>query len=311
MAPRRLSFTAQVVAELAPHVPPLRCCRAALLAGMAWAGEPGAGAGDALVTTRPVAARAALATLRADGMRAHVERRRAPRRLRYAVTVEGDPPPVVDAADRVSSGACCARSLLRGAFLTGGAVSHPERPAHLEILCRSAEAAAALGDALGRLGVESGVAERRGRLLVTVRAGEAVGAALSVIGAQGGRLRYEEGRVVREMRAAVNRRTNSETANLRRTADAAVRQVEAATRLRGDPERWERLPEALREAAELRLRHPQDSLERIAARAGVSRSAMAGRLHRLTEAARTDGSPDPGPHRNPTRGGGGAPVVGC
>jgi DNA-binding protein WhiA len=225
--------------------------------------------------------------------------------MRYAVTVEGDPPPALDSVERISAGACCARSLLRGAFVAGGAVSHPERPAHLEILARSRVAAAALAAAFGRLGVDASVVERRGRWMATVRAGEAVGAALSVIGAQGGRLRYEEGRVVREMRAEVNRRINGETANLRRTADAAVRQVEAATRLRADPARWEGLPQGLREAAELRLRHPQDTLERIAARAGVSRSAMAGRLHRLTFAARGVAAPAGGnPHSNPALGGG-------
>ncbi|HEX3606144.1 MAG TPA: DNA-binding protein WhiA, partial [Candidatus Dormibacteraeota bacterium] len=262
------------------------CCRAALLVGMAWGGEPGdPRLGSELVTTRSVAARAALGTLRADRLRAHVERRRAARRVRYAVCVDGDAPPELGAADRLSARACCARTLLRGAFLAGGAVSHPERPAHLEILSRSAEAAGALGAALRRLGVEPTLVERRGRWMVTVRAGEGVGAALSVIGAQGGRLRYEEGRVVREMRAEVNRRINGETANLRRTADAAVRQVEAAGRLRGDPARWEQLPPGLREAAELRLRHPQESLARLAALAGISRSAMAGRLHRLTLSA--------------------------
>ena len=287
MAPRRLSFTAEVVAELAPHVPPLPCCRAALVVGMAWAGEPGVPhGGSELVTTRLVAARAALGTLRADRLQAHVDRRRTARRVRYAVRVGGEPSPALDSTERVSPGTCCARTLLRGAFMAGGAVSHPERAAHLEVVCRSVDAAGALGAAFRRLGVEPALVDRRGRWVVTVRAGEAVGAALSVIGAQGGRLRYEEGRVVREMRAGVNRRINGETANLRRTADAAVRQVEAALHLRGDPTRWERLPQGLREAAELRLRHPQDNLERIAALAGVSRSAMAGRLHRLTESAR-------------------------
>jgi len=287
VAPRSLSFTAQVVAELAPHVPPLPCCRAALLVGMAWGGEPaGSHRGSELVTTRPVAARAALGALSADRVRAHVERRRAARRVRYAVCVDGETPPELGSPERLSARACCARTLLRGAFIAGGAVSHPERPAHLEILSRSVDAAEALGGAMRRLGVEPILVERRGRWMVTVRAGEAVGAALSVIGAQGGRLRYEEGRVVREMRAGVNRRINGETANLRRTADAAVRQVEAARRLRSDLVRWELLPPGLREAAELRLRHPEESLGRLAALTGISRSAMAGRLHRLTECAR-------------------------
>lgn len=289
-APRGLSFTAQVVAELAPHVPPLACCRAALLVGMAWGGDPGEGRpGSELVTTRPVAARAALGALRADRLRAHVERRRTARRVRYAVCVDGEAALELGAAERLSPRACCARTLLRGAFLTGGAVSHPERAAHLEILARSADAAAGLAGAMRRLGVEPAVVERRGRRVVAVRAGEGVGAVLSVIGAQGGRLRYEEGRVVREMRAEVNRRINGETANLRRTADAGVRQVEAALRLRGDTVCWGQLPPGLREAADLRLRHPEESLAQLAALAGISRSAMAGRLHRLTDSARPPG----------------------
>jgi cell division protein WhiA len=286
VAPPALSFTAQVVAELAPHLPPLACCRSALLAGMACAQEPGAARpGSELVTTRLVAARAALGTLRADRVLAHVERRRTPRRVRYAVLVDGGQEVDLEAAAALRAGPCCSRALLRGAFMVGGAVSRPERPAHLEVVCRSAEAAAAIGAAFDRLDVGATRLERRGRWVVAVRSADAVGEALSVIGAQGGRLRYEEGRVVCEMRAEVNRRINGETANLRRTADAAVRQLEAARRLRGDTARWERLPAAVREAAELRLRHPQDALERIAALAGVSRSAMAGRLRRLAESA--------------------------
>jgi cell division protein WhiA len=286
VAPRPLSFTAQVIAELAPHVPPLPCCRSALLAGMAWAGEAGAArSGTELVTTRMVAARAALGTLSADRVRVHVERRRTQRRTRYAVVVESGQRGDLDSTAGVSAGPCCARSLLRGAFVVGGAVSRPEGPAHLEITCRSAAAAAALGDAFERLGIGVSRVRRRGRWVVAVRAAESVGESLSLIGAQGGRLRYEEGRVVREMRGAVNRRINGETANLRRTADAAVRQVEAASRLRGDAAGWGRLPAGLREAAELRLRHPQATLDRIAALAGISRSAMAGRLRRLADSA--------------------------
>ncbi len=67
--------------------------------------------------------------------------------------------------------------------------------------------------------------------MVTVRTAAAVGAALSSIGAQGGRLAFEQGRVVRDVRAGVNRSLNAETANLRRTVDAAVRQLDAVERL--------------------------------------------------------------------------------
>jgi len=126
---------------------------------------------------------------------------------------------------------------------------------------------------------------RRGRWMVTVRSGVAVGAALSSIGAQAGRLSFEAGRVIREVRSGVNRRLNAETANLRRTASAGVRQLESIVVLEADPDRWAALPPALREAAALRSRHPDDDLAQLAVRAGCSRPAMAGRLHRLVAAA--------------------------
>jgi DNA-binding protein WhiA len=118
-----------------------------------------------------------------------------------------------------------------------------------------------------------------------VRSGAAVGAALSSIGAQAGRLSFEAGRVIREVRSGVNRRLNAETANLRRTASAGVRQLESIIALEADPVRWAALPPALREAAALRARHPDDDLAQLAARAGCSRPAMAGRLHRLIVAS--------------------------
>ncbi len=87
--------------------------------------------------------------------------------------------------------------------------------------------------------------------------------------------------MVREVRSEVNRRLNAETANLRRTVTAALSQLEAIDRLERDPSRWTDYTAIMREAAVLRRRRPRDSLEALAAAAGCSRPAMAGRLHRL------------------------------
>jgi DNA-binding protein WhiA len=179
---------------------------------------------------------------------------------------------------------------LRGAFLATGTVARPDAAAHLEILCRDSDAAALLASSLEDLGIPGLVLSRRGRALVAARTVESVAAALSSMGAQHGRLRFEEGRVLREVRASVNRRLNAETANLRRTVTAGVRQLAAITALEADPSRFELLPAALREAAALRLRHPQDTLDALAERAGCSRSAMADRLRRLLVEAAPGGS---------------------
>ena len=288
---RGASFTERIVAELAPHVPPLPCCRAALIEGMALAGE-----GGAPVTTRRVAARAALAVLHADAIPASVERLATARRHRYRVTVRppaaaggpdapaaaAPPAPVASSAPPVASAnLCCSRSRLRGVFLACGSLSRGDGPPQLELLVGSETAAARVVADLERLDIPSSTLRRRGRPVVAVRSQAGVATLLSSIGAHLGRLEFESGRVVREVRSGVNRRLNAETANLRRTVSAAVSQLEAIDRLERDRSRWERLPPALREAAVLRRRRPGDSLEMLAEAAGCSRPAMAGRLHRL------------------------------
>ena len=306
------SFTERIVAELAPHVPPLPCCRAALIEGMALAGD-----GEAPVTTRLVAARAALAALHADSVPASVERLATARRHRYRVsirppveagTVAQEPPtpgvgdataaareirdagpstggaaarPATPVRPVPSTNLCCARSRLRGAFLACGSLSRGDGPPQLELLVGSEGAATRVLEDLGRLGIAATSLRRRGRPVVAVRSAPGVATLLSSIGAHLGRLEFEAGRVVGEVRSGVNRRLNAETANLRRTVSAALSQLEAIERLERDRSRWEALPPALREAAVLRRRRPRDTLDGLAAAAGCSRPAMAGRLHRL------------------------------
>jgi hypothetical protein len=275
-----LSFTQRVVAELAPYTPLLPCCRHSLVEGLALVTTtPGS-----IATTRPVAVRAAIQALHADGIPAHVSRLMAARRTQYLV-VGVDP----SAPGAPSERSCCRRSRLRGAFLGAGRLVRPDGEPYLEIGCAGEAGATQLVDDFAVLGVPARTRLRRGRWVVTVRSGQAVGAALSSIGAQAGRLAFESGRVIREVRSGVNRRLNAETANLRRTATAGVRQLESIAVLEADPRRWESLPAALREAAELRAAHPDDDLAQLAERAGCSRPAMAGRLHRLVAAAGESG----------------------
>ena len=187
------SFTDTVVAELAPHLPLLPHCRAALLSGMTLTGDPNAGP-DVVETPRAVAARCALAMLHADGRVGHASRVRTARRVHYRVDVP-------DGRTRYDRGQLLPEE--PAAWRVHGArpVSRPDRPPHLEIPTRDAAAAAQLVADLGALEVAAVVRMRRARPVVTVRTAAAVGAALSSMGAQGGRLAFEEGRVVRDVRA--------------------------------------------------------------------------------------------------------------
>jgi DNA-binding protein WhiA len=285
-----LSFTQRVVAELAPYTPLLPCCRRSLIEGLALVtSAPGS-----IATTRPVAVRAAMQTLHADGIPAHVSRVTAARRTQYFVVGLDE-----SILHPVSERSCCRRSRLRGAFLGAGRLVRPDGEPYLEIGCAGEMGVIQLVDDFDVLGVPARSRRRRGRWVVTVRSGAGVGAALSSIGAQAGRLDFESGRVIREVRSGVNRRLNAETANLRRTAAAGVRQLESIAALEADSVRWQALPPALREAAELRSLHPDDDLAQLAELAGCSRPAMAGRLHRLVAAAGEGGDRVEVPVRRP------------
>ncbi|MGI8847989.1 MAG: DNA-binding protein WhiA [Candidatus Dormibacteria bacterium] len=266
------SFTERVVAELAPHLPPLQCCRSALVEGMRRATP-----GDEVVSTRRVAARVALAAFHADGVDAHVEVRATARRPHYLVRAT--------AGAASSRRLCCRRTRLRGNVLAAGRLSRGDAAPHAELPAGDGAAGTAILADCRALGIPARQVRRGGALLVTVRSASGVAVLLSSIGAQSGRLEFEEGRVVREVRGGVNRRLNAETANLRRSVSAAIQQIEAIASLRLHSEGWDGLPPAVREAAELRLRSPRDALEGLAAQAGCSRSAMADRLRRLLRAA--------------------------
>ncbi len=99
-------------------------------------------------------------------------------------------------------------------------------------------------------------------------------------------LALEERSVLAATRAQANRLANADHANLVRTSRAAHAQLEAAERLRADG-RLERLPRRLREAAELRLKHPTNSLRELAARTDppASKAALHRRLRRVEELA--------------------------
>lgn len=174
----------------------------------------------------------------------------------------------------------CRRAFLRGAFITSGVLSLTGAGTHLEFTLLSDTAASRVVQALASLGLRGRRRQRGGRHLVYLKGAEDIAVALRAMGASQAVLRLENDRVLREVRADANRQANSETANLRRTVASSVRQSTAARRLR-QAGLLDAQPQALREIAAVRLAMPGASLEQIATRLGLSKSAVNARLRRL------------------------------
>ena len=186
---------------------------------------------------------------------------------------------------RVVARSCCRAAYLRGAFLGGGSVSVAGSP-HVELRTGSAAAATWLTQLAQKSGVELAVVERATHAAAYAKSWDAIESLLAVMGAAETVLSLEERSVVAETRSRANRLANADHANLVRTGRSARRQLEAVEGLRAEGVLHD-LPDRLREVAELRLRHPTDSLRELASRTDppATKAAVHRRLRRLEELA--------------------------
>ncbi|MFM6979876.1 MAG: DNA-binding protein WhiA [Micrococcales bacterium] len=175
-----------------------------------------------------------------------------------------------------------AQAAWRGAFLARGTLTDPGRSAALELTVGTNELAMALSGLARRLEVPNAKArEVRDSFRVVIREGDAIAAMLVQMGAHQQVLKWEEKRVLREVRATANRLANFDDANLRRSANAAIAagaRVARALEILGDE-----IPEHLRYAGQLRLDNKQASLDELGHLAvpPMSKDAIAGRIRRL------------------------------
>ncbi|MGL4655226.1 MAG: DNA-binding protein WhiA [Sarcina sp.] len=154
------------------------------------------------------------------------------------------------------------RAFIRGAFIGGGSISNPEKTYHLEFVAHSEEFANDLKNIINHYKLNSKVIKRKNSFIVYIKEVEKIQDMLSVLGAHTCLLEMENIRIVKEMRNNVNRLVNCETANLSKTVNAAVRQVESI-RYIDSTVGISRLPKNLQEIAYLRLENPEESLKEL------------------------------------------------
>lgn len=185
---------------------------------------------------------------------------------------------------------CCKRSYLRGAFLAGGSVNNPETSSyHLEIFSLYKEHITALSDLMNTFDLNSKTLERKKGFITYLKEAEKITEFLNIIGAHGALLRFEDIRIVRDMRNSVNRLVNCETANLNKTIGAALRQVENI-RFIDRTVGLQILPDKLREIAELRVAYQDVTLKELGemvSSGNISKSGINHRLRKIDEIAET------------------------
>lgn len=177
---------------------------------------------------------------------------------------------------------CCMPAFARGAFLSGGFASSPEKEYHLEIITPHAALSRQLAALLSELDLPPKTAMRAGHRVLYYKSSEFIEDFLTLCGAPVCAMSIMEAKVEKDFRNNINRKVNCEAANLSKTVGAGMSQCEVVRRLMRST-KWDELPETLKRAAELRLEHPEDTLGELARLGGISKSGMNHRLRKLME----------------------------
>lgn len=122
--------------------------------------------------------------------------------------------------------------------------------------------------------------------LIYLKEGEQISNFLALIGANNAVLKFEDIRIKREMRGKVNRLVNCETANLNKTINAAIEQIEAINRLKQNG-KFNKLDDNLKEIANLRIENPNISLVELGKmlKEPIGKSGVNYRLKKIIEIA--------------------------
>lgn len=176
------------------------------------------------------------------------------------------------------------KALIRGIFLGSGSINDPTKKYHLEILLKDKDVAQYIQNILKSFNIKTKILEMNNTIYI--KEGEEISKFLAFIGAQKSVLKYEEIRVMREIRNNVNRQVNCETANLNKTISASVMQIEAINYLK-KIKKYEELPISLQEIAELRLEYPEMSLKDLGSllENSLGKSGVNHRLKKIIEIA--------------------------
>lgn len=181
---------------------------------------------------------------------------------------------------------CCKRAFLRGAFLAAGSMSDPNKAYHFEIVCTTVNMAEQLRRMMCSFSMDAKIVVRKKMYVVYLKEGAQLVDMLNIMEAHVSLMELENVRILKEMRNAVNRKVNCETANINKTVSAAVKQVEDIRYIQ-QTIGLDKLSDGLKEMAILRLEHPDATLKELGELSDppVGKSGVNHRLRKIGEIA--------------------------
>ena len=177
---------------------------------------------------------------------------------------------------------CCNSAFLRGAFLSCGTISDPNKSYHLEFVVPFRTLSLDLLKLLTEYNIKAKHMVRRGVNVIYVKESESIEDLLNIIGATLSAFEIMNIKIYKDIRNTANRQNNFSYANISRTVNASGEQNDSIIKMKSNGV-FEYLPDELKEFAEIRLENPEASLRELGEMFDppLSRSAVNHRLKKI------------------------------
>ena len=181
---------------------------------------------------------------------------------------------------------CCKKAFFRGAFLSSGSITDPEKGYHLEIVCSTIDDALSLKELMEDLSLKPKITTRKKANVVYIKDSDQISLALGLMEAPTSLMNFENIRILKGMRNDVNRKVNCETANINKTVSAALSQLEDIQLIK-EIMGLEKLTSNLEAVANARLENPDASLVELGNMISpqLGKSGVNHRLRKLSDIA--------------------------
>ena len=182
----------------------------------------------------------------------------------------------------------CRNAFIAGAFLSCGTVSSPEKDYHLEFTVSYLNLAKSFITLLNEFEINPKLITRKGYNVIYFKDSEAIEDFLYIMGASSSMFEMMNIKIVKEIRNTANRKANCEAANIEKTVQASMPQIEAILKIK-KKKGLETLSKPLKEMALARLENPDLSLAELAESFDppLSKSGANHRLKRIEEIAKS------------------------
>ena len=175
------------------------------------------------------------------------------------------------------------KAFVRGLYLGSGSMNDPQNKYHLEIKIPDNNLISEIVEMLEKYDINIKSMNKS----IYIKDGEEISKFLAFIGAGKAVLKFEEIRVQRHMNNKVNRLVNCKTANLNKTINASIEQINAIKKLK-ESGKFNKMDLGLQELAELRLEYPDMSLIELGQKLNkpLGKSGVNYRMRKIIEFAR-------------------------